>query len=115
MTTQIRIIYKKISVFKLSSVKENSENCIHTSSLEISSLLKVRPGITPRFFNQKMDANEPEKKIPSTAANATTRSPYVESSSSIHLMAQSAFLFTHGMVSMALNKYSLEKQTQLLV
>ena len=41
------------------------------SSLEINSLEKVRPGISPRFFNQKMAANEPEKKIPSTAAKAT--------------------------------------------
>lgn len=27
------------------------------------------------FFSQKMAAKEPEKKIPSTAANATTLSP----------------------------------------
>lgn len=46
-----------------------------TSSLLISSLEKVRPGIRPLFFSQKMAAKEPEKKIPSTAANATTRSP----------------------------------------
>ena len=46
----------------------------HTSSLEISSLLKVSPGITPLFFSQNIDANEPEKNIPSTDANAMTRS-----------------------------------------
>lgn len=46
-----------------------------TSSLLMSSLEKVSPGINPLFFNQKMDAKEPEKKIPSTAAKATTRSP----------------------------------------
>ena len=45
-----------------------------TSSLEMSSLLKVRPGIRPRFFSQKMAAKEPEKKMPSTEAKATTRS-----------------------------------------
>lgn len=41
----------------------------------MSSLEKVSPGIKPLFFSQKIDAKEPEKKIPSTAANATTRSP----------------------------------------
>ncbi|KAG7270010.1 hypothetical protein CRUP_027968 [Coryphaenoides rupestris] len=46
-----------------------------TSSLLISSLEKVRPGMSPLFFSQKMAAKDPEKKMPSTAANATTRSP----------------------------------------
>lgn len=82
---------------------------LHTSSLDISSLLNVSPGITPLFFNQKIEAKDPEKKIPSTAAKATTLSPYVDSSSLIHLIAQSAFFFTHGIVSMALNRNSLEK------
>ena len=36
----------------------------------MSSLLNVSPGMIPRFFSQKIEANEPEKKIPSTAANA---------------------------------------------
>lgn len=35
----------------------------------------MSPGINPLFFSQKIDAKEPEKKIPSTAAKATTRSP----------------------------------------
>jgi hypothetical protein len=48
-----------------------------TSSLDISSLLKVSPGMSPRFFNQKMAAKLPEKKMPSTAAKATTLSPNV--------------------------------------
>ena len=42
----------------------------------MSSLECVRPGIFPLFFIQKMEAKDPEKKIPSTAANATTLSPY---------------------------------------
>lgn len=46
-----------------------------TSSLLMSSLEKVRPGIRPLFFSQKMEAKDPEKKMPSTAAKATTRSP----------------------------------------
>ncbi|CAG8822152.1 24187_t:CDS:2, partial [Gigaspora rosea] len=44
------------------------------SSREISSLEKVNPGIIPRFLSQKIDAKAPEKKIPSTAANAIKRS-----------------------------------------
>ena len=43
----------------------------------MSSLLKVRPGIRPRFLSQNIAAKLPEKKIPSTAAKATTRSPNV--------------------------------------
>jgi len=80
---------------------------VHTSSRLISSLLNVSPGITPRFFSQKMAANDPEKKIPSTAANATSRSAYGDFLSSIHLNAHSAFFLTQGMVSIALNRFSL--------
>ena len=45
-----------------------------TSSREMSSLEKVRPGMRPRFFSQKIAQKEPEKKMPSTTANATRRS-----------------------------------------
>ena len=45
------------------------------SSRLISSLLKVKPGMSPRFFNQKMLAKELLKNIPSQHANATSRSP----------------------------------------
>ena len=38
------------------------------SSRLMSSLEKVRPGMRPRFFSQKMAANDPEKKMPSTQA-----------------------------------------------
>lgn len=41
----------------------------------MSSLEKVSPGIRPLFFNQNIAAKDPEKKIPSTAAKATTLSP----------------------------------------
>lgn len=40
----------------------------------MSSLENVKPGMRPLFFNQKMAQKAPEKKIPSTAANATSRS-----------------------------------------
>lgn len=51
-----------------------------------------------------MEANEPEKKIPSTAAKAMSRSAKVDRSSEIHLRAQLAFLAMQGMVSMASNR-----------
>lgn len=41
----------------------------------MSSLEKVSPGIRPLFFSQNIAAKDPEKKIPSTAAKATTLSP----------------------------------------
>jgi len=44
----------------------------------MSSLENVRPAIRPRFFSQKIEAKEPLKKIPSTAANATRRWANVE-------------------------------------
>ncbi len=36
----------------------------------MSSLLKLRPGMSPHFFSQYMAQKEPKKKMPSTAANA---------------------------------------------
>jgi hypothetical protein len=55
----------------------------------------------PRFLSQKIEANDPEKKMPSTAAKAMRRSANDDSSSSIHRRAQSAFFLMQGMVSMA--------------
>ena len=43
--------------------------CIPSSRL-INSLLKQSPGIRPRFFSQKIAQKDPEKNMPSTAANA---------------------------------------------
>lgn len=68
------------------------------SSREMSSLEKVRPGIRPRFLSQKIEAKEPLKKIPSTAAKATRRWAKVEDLSWIHFMAQSAFLRMQGTI-----------------
>ena len=45
--------------------------CVPSSRL-INSFENVNPGIKPRFFNQKMAAKEPEKKMPSTQAKATS-------------------------------------------
>ena len=74
------------------------------SSREINSFEKLKPGIRPRFFNQKMEQKLPLKKIPSTAANATMRS--AKEPFSIQFKAHSAFFFTQSMVSMALKSLS---------
>ena len=66
------------------------------SSREMSSLEKVRPAMRPRFLSQKMEAKEPLKKMPSTAAKATRRCAKVEFWSEIHFRAQSAFLRMQG-------------------
>lgn len=83
------------------------------SSLLISSLENVKPGINPllviliiiinitnnfsnRFFSQNIAANDPEKNIPSTAANAMILSPKESSLDCIQLIAQSAFFLTQG-------------------
>jgi len=55
----------------------------------------------PRFFKQKIEQNEPLKKIPSTAAKAIRRSAKL--GESIHFRAQSAFFVMAGKFSMALN------------
>ncbi|KAG1853125.1 hypothetical protein F4604DRAFT_1591670, partial [Suillus subluteus] len=57
--------------------KQAKSVCIPSSRL-MSSLENVRPGIRPCFLSQKMDAKEPEKKMPLTAAKATRHSPKVE-------------------------------------
>jgi hypothetical protein len=84
---------------------ENVNDKLTPSSREMSSLLKVRPGIRLRFLSQKMEQNEPEKKMPSTAAKATRRSAKVQLSDLIHLSAHCALLCTAGMVSTALNNF----------
>ena len=63
--------------------------CIPSSRL-ISSLLKHSPGIKPRFFSQKMAQKEPEKNIPSTAANAIMRSAKLATVESHHFSAHFA-------------------------
>ena len=73
----------------------------------MSSLEKVRPGIRPLFLSQKMAAKDPEKKMPSTAANATTLVPKSAVSLAIQLSAHWAFCVTQGIVSTALKRKSL--------
>jgi hypothetical protein len=59
--------------------------------------------MSPLFFIQKMAQKLPEKKMPSTAAKATSLSAKVLSEP-IHFKAHSAFLATTGMFYIALNK-----------
>lgn len=79
--------------------KRQAKSQCNPSSLLISSLENVKPGIKPRFFSQNMEANDPEKKIPSTAAKAIILSPNVANVVPVHLSAQSAFSLTHGTVN----------------
>ena len=85
--------------FKREYNKQAKSQC-RPSSLEISSLENVKPGINPLFLSQKIAQKFPEKKIPSTQANATIL-PAKESEELIHRRAQSAFCITQGIVSMA--------------
>ena len=85
--------------FKREYNKQAKSQC-RPSSLEISSLDNVKPGINPLFLSQKIAQKLPEKKIPSTQANATILSAK-ESEELIHRRAQSAYCITQGIVSMA--------------
>src|SRR5690606_17393531 len=93
--------------------KHANSQCIPSSRL-ISSLLNAIPGISPRFFNQNIAANDPEKKIPSTAANATSLSAKL-SLLSIHFNAHSAFFFTHSTLLIALNNVCLSYSSLMYV
>jgi len=65
----------------------------------------VRPGINPLFFSQKIEQKLPEKKIPSTAAKATSLSAK-ELPEWIHCMAHYAFLVMTGMFAVAWKRKS---------
>jgi hypothetical protein len=56
----------------------------------MSLLLKLRPGMSPRYFSQNMAQKEPEKKMPSTAVKAIIRSAKLALVGSHHLSAQFA-------------------------
>jgi hypothetical protein len=73
------------------------------SSLEMSSLEKVSPGISDLFFSQKIAQNEPEKNIPYTAAKATSLSWKLRSPL-IHFMAHCALSLITGTLAIALKR-----------
>jgi hypothetical protein len=56
-----------------------------------------------------MAAKLPEKKIPSTAANAIKRSPNVASLDAIQRKAQSAFFFMNSNSEIALKSLALQE------
>jgi len=58
----------------------------------MSSFEKESPGISPLFFNQKIEQNAPEKNIPSTTANAINLSTLF--SDSFHFNAHVPFVFS---------------------
>lgn len=69
-------------------------------------LLKLWPGMSPRFLSQNVAKKELTKKMPSTstAANAILCSEKLVLVGSHHLRAQLALCWTHGTVSMAFSK-----------
>lgn len=71
----------------------------------MSSFEKVRPGMIPLFFNQNIAANEPEKNIPSTAANAIRRCLKLAVLLSIQVKAHFAFFSIHEMVEIAWSRW----------
>ena len=77
-------------------VEQTGEVAVEPFVREMSSLEKVKPGIKPRFLSQKMAQNEPEKKMPSTAAKATKRSAKEPRLRESHLRAQSPFSGPRG-------------------
>lgn len=82
------------------------------SSREINSFENVNPGINPLFLSQKIAANDPEKKMPSTEANAIILSAY--DALLIQFNAQLAFFITAGTVSIALNNLSFSAESRII-
>ena len=64
------------------------------SSWQVSLFEKASPGMKPCFLNPKIDANEPEKKMPSMAMNASRHSTNIDPQSEIHIRAQLTFFLT---------------------
>mmetsp|Transcript_78952 Transcript_78952/g.190910 ORF Transcript_78952/g.190910 Transcript_78952/m.190910 type:complete len:216 (-) Transcript_78952:536-1183(-) len=89
-----------VSLFSSMLYSRHAKSQCMPSSREISSFEKVSPGMRPRFLSQKSEQKAPEKKMPSTAAKATSRSPKLDSSP-IQRRAQSALRLTQGTSVMA--------------
>ncbi len=62
--------------------------------------------MSPCFISQNMAQKEPEKKMPSTAANAIICSTKLALVGLHHLRAQLALGWTYGIVLIAWNRYS---------
>ena len=86
--------------------RRHAKSQCRPSSRLMSSFEKQRPGMRPLFFSQKIAQKDPEKKMPSTAANAIHLSANEAFSRSHHFKAQCAFFWTHGTVSTACSKWA---------
>ena len=60
----VEVLVGQILEVLVVEVREAYARVLEVQYLEMSSLLKVRPGMSPLFFSQKIEAKEPEKKIP---------------------------------------------------
>ena len=85
------------SFFAIFEYSRHAKSVCSPSSLLMSSLLKHRPGRSPRFFSQKMEQKEPLKKMPSMQAKARRRCAK-ELEEPIHFSAHAALDATDGMV-----------------
>ncbi len=81
----------------------------------MSLLLKLRPGMSLCFFSQNMAQKEPEKKMPSPAANAMMHLAKLALVGSHHLSTQFAFRWMHGTVFMAWSKCSFSAGSLIYV
>lgn len=86
----------------------------------MSSLENVSPGMRPLFFSQNIAAKDPEKKIPSTAAKATTLSPgrrkiilFPEISHPVDICKHSSIKYTYFYIYLCqYHNYFAKKQNQ---
>ena len=62
--------------------------------------------MSPRFLSQNIAQKEPEKKMPSAAANAIIHSVKLALAGLHHLRAQLALRWTHGTVLLAWSRCS---------
>ena len=96
-------ILSDVSLFSIIEYRWQAKSVWSPSSLEISSFENVSPGISDLFLSQNIAQNEPEKKIPSTAANATNLYWKVLVLF-IHFMAQPAFSLMTSTFEIALKR-----------
>ena len=92
--------------FRLSLLWRSTANSVwRASSLDISSFENVSPGMSPRFLSQNMLQNEPEKNIPSTHANATSRVAKLLRLSPIHFFCPIGLFFNTVKVFESVEKF----------
>ena len=93
MISMIRDSGSRLTSFEYS---RHAKSQCSPSSRQISSLLKLSPGIRPHFLSQKMAKKDPEKKLPLTAVNAIVRLAKLAVVVLHQLRAYCAFHWTQG-------------------